>query len=415
MRGRAIAIIASALLLTTVFPSLATAADDGVEVACTTLDQANECEHTTVQAAVDAADAGDTVRILPGTYEEAVTVPPSKEDLTIDGAGMNVTVLDGEDATGANAIFIRADGVLIKDLTVQNYASNGVYYDGVTGFYVTDVSAEWNGLYGIYAIRSEVGWVRDSYAEGHPDSGFYIGEVQHCECVIENVHAAWNLIGYSGTAASHVTIRDSTWQHNAAGIVPNVLPQEYYPQQHLVVINNTIRENNNEWASKTWHFSDVVHVPAGFGVILAGGINDLVTENTIVDNNKAGVALAWLFTEPSGNRVIDNAMANGAGVPDETVEPIEDDGVDILWDGGGANNCFEDNTRPGEAEVTWDAGPFWNTLGTLPDCSTPNAGAPSADGMAREVSLLVFHCEPGQLAEDDGHVTDPDECHQEAV
>lgn len=411
MRRRAIAIIASALMLTTTLATVAATSDDGVEVACTSLDQAPECEHASIQDAVDAADPGDRVKILPGTYEESVQVDADKEDLVLDGAGQNVTVLEGEDESG-NGIRVLADGVLVQELTTQNFPSNGVYYDGVTGFYVQDVSAMDNGVYGIYAIRSEVGWVRDSFASGHSDSGFYIGEVLNCECVIENVHASNNLIGYSGTSASHIVIRDSTFQHNAAGVVPNVLPQETYAQTNLVIIDNDIRNNNNEWASETWHFSGIVHVPAGLGVVLAGGIDDLVAENRITGHTMAGVAIAWLFTEPSLNRVVDNTFDNGVPTPDETVEVFEDDAVDILWDGGGVNNCFEGNQRVDGDPVTFDAGPVFNTLG-LPDCQTPNAGAPSPTSLAREGSLLVFHCEPGEHLEDEGHITDPDQCHHE--
>lgn len=413
MRGRVTTILIGALLLTTTLASTAAAAET-LTVCPNPSDEAG-CEYSVIQKAVEDAEPGDTVEILAGTYEQGAIV--QTDHLTISGAGQNVTILDGDpggDRLDEYGIAVYSDHVTIQDLTVRDFGRDGVYFDGVIGFYVHRVSAINNLVYGIYAIRSEVGIVSDSYATEHPDSGFYIGETLNCECVIKNVHAAGNLIGYSGTAASHVTIRDSTFQHNAEGVVPNVLPNEPLPQTNLVVTQNVIRNNNNETASNQWHFNGL-HVPPGAGVTIAGGSNNLVTDNVIYGHDLAGVAVTWLFTEPSGNRIVDNLLENGAD--DETVdhgplpaEVFEDDGVDILWDGGGVNNCFEGNTDLDGDGLTFDAGTtHWDALGTLPDCSTPNAAPPSPFALGRQLSLMGYSCETGS------HLEDQNECHQELV
>lgn len=420
MRGRIAIIVLGVLLVTTTVPAPASGADT-LEV-CET-----GCPYEKIQLAVDDAEPGDTVKIHAGVYDTSVPqdsgpsrdgVVVTTDEITIEGAGQGETVLDG-DVTGerldAYGIAVYADGVTVQQLTVRDYGQDGVYFDGVTGFYVHDVTAIDNQVYGIYAIRSQVGEITDSYATEHPDSGFYIGEVLNCECVIQNVHAEGNLLGYSGTAASHVTIKDSLFEDNAMGIVPNVLPNEPRPQMHLVVRDNVIRNNNNWTATEKWHFNDL-HVPAGAGVTIAGGQNNVVVNNEITGHTLAGIALTWLFTEPAGNRILNNDLANADD--DETaqngslpLEVFEDDGVDILWDGGGANNCFEQNTRVDEEpEVTFHAGnSVWDALGELPDCSTPNAGPPSPTALGRELSLLAYSCEPGD------HLDDPDNCHQELV
>jgi hypothetical protein len=46
----------------------------------------NGCEHAgykTIQPAVSAASAGDTIRVCRGTYEEQVTIPSGKDNLTL--------------------------------------------------------------------------------------------------------------------------------------------------------------------------------------------------------------------------------------------------------------------------------------------------------------------------------------------
>lgn len=343
-----------------------------------------------IQSVIDGASPGDTIFIEAGVHSQALEV--TTPELTIMGAGENLTFLDGT-GNQNNGIKITADHVTIRDLTIRNFGGNGIYYDGVTGFHVDEVSAIRNGPYGIYAIRSEAGVFEDSFATGHADSGFYLGETTACECTIRNVVAVDNLIGYSGTGASHIVIKDSTWRRNAAGIVPNVIPTaEPTPQTNLIIMDNLVEDNNNQTATDKWTFSDGVHVPSGLGIVIAGGIDDLVTKNVVRGHDRAGIAMAFLFTEPSLNRVIDNT--------------VSDNEVDILWDGGGVNNCFEGNAHPDGSPATFDAGILWNTAGTLPDCDTPNAGPPDPFMMERLVTLLVFDCEPDEFHSNPASIVD---------
>src|SRR4051794_6876385 len=48
-------------------------------------------EGDSIQAAIDAADPGDTIKIKPGTYAENLWV--NKDDITIKGAGSSRTEL----------------------------------------------------------------------------------------------------------------------------------------------------------------------------------------------------------------------------------------------------------------------------------------------------------------------------------
>src|SRR5689334_6753632 len=59
---------------------------------------------TTIQAAVDAANPGDTVRVPPGIYRENVLV--NKNNITIKG--QSGAILDGSGLSGNSGITVRA-------------------------------------------------------------------------------------------------------------------------------------------------------------------------------------------------------------------------------------------------------------------------------------------------------------------
>ena len=148
---------------------------------------------------MNAANPGDLVLIGPGTYREAVEV--SKPGLVLRGTDRNAVVIDAG-FESENVIDVYADGVAVENLTVMNGTANGVYWSGITGFRASYVTAIDNGDYGIYAFDSSDGIFEHSYASGSPDSGFYIGQCDPCQAVIDDVLAEWNGLGYSGTNAS---------------------------------------------------------------------------------------------------------------------------------------------------------------------------------------------------------------------
>src|SRR3989440_2709663 len=87
----------------------------------------------TIQAAVDAAAAGDTILVDRGTYPGGVVVPAGKPGLTIRGVDRNAVVLDGASKRD-DAIDVRADGVTLQNLSAHDFLKNAFYWDGVTGF-----------------------------------------------------------------------------------------------------------------------------------------------------------------------------------------------------------------------------------------------------------------------------------------
>ncbi|HEX5439647.1 MAG TPA: right-handed parallel beta-helix repeat-containing protein [Ktedonobacterales bacterium] len=304
-------------------------------------------DQPTIQAAVDAAQAGDLILVAPGVYHEAVRV--CRSDITIRGEDRNGTVLDGQSKL-TNGFTVLADNVIIENMTAHHYVGNGFYWTDQTGYRGSYLTAYDNGDYGIYAFGSQHGEFDRSYASGSPDSGFYIGQCYPCDAIITDVISEWNGLGYSGTnAGGNLVIQNSEWSHNSAGIVPNTLDSEKGPPERgTTIINNYVHDNGNEQAPyNLWS-----HIPLGDGILVPGGDLNYIANNRVVNNSEYGILVLgnidknfWLA---SGNVVRGNAVS-GSGVADLGLAAPS-----------GANNCFADNkaatTVPPLLEVTHPCG-----------------------------------------------------------
>ena len=256
----------------------------------------------TIQDGVDAATPGDLVLVDDGTYAESVRI--ETPEITLRGADRNAVVVDGEFERN-HGIVIEADGVAVENLTVRHFTGNAVHWRGVEGFRASYVTAYNNGYYGIYAYGSRDGRFEFSYASGHPDAGFYLGRNHPYEAVVADVVAEYNVIGYSGTSTgADLTIRDSTWRHNLAGIVPNTLDRADPPQRSSHIVGNEVYENNYADAPNT----EVSYPFFGMGIAAWGGNDNLIEDNEVRDHEHFGVVVQPHVVEPSGNVIRENTV-----------------------------------------------------------------------------------------------------------
>jgi hypothetical protein len=242
----------------------------------------------TVQEAVGVANPGDVVLLDRGSYPGGVVVPQSKRGITIRGVDRNAVVFDGADRRD-NAIIVHADGVALRNLSAHNFLENGFYWDGVRGFSGSYLTV-WNVLgYGIYAERSTDGLIERDYVSGAADAAYYVGECDPCRTTLRNLVARLSAVGYSGTNASGpLVIRDSLWDRNGAGILPNSYANEKDPpQRNALIVGNTVVRSG--WARVP------LHTPlAGFygiGIGIAGGNGNRVLRNRIIESRRFGIAL----------------------------------------------------------------------------------------------------------------------------
>ena len=231
----------------------------------------------TLQQAIARAQPATRSCSLPGRIQAGTSSHPAKHDITIRGADRNEVVLDGEDQR-RNGIVVHADGVSILNLSAHDFRQNGLYWDGADRYRASYVTV-WNvGGYGIYAEDGEQGVVDHDYVSGAADAAYYVGECKPCRATIANVVATLSAVGYSGTNATGVVIRDSLWDRNGAGILPNTYANEALaPQSRTTIVRNTVTNSGRARVPIRTPLAGFI----GIGIAVAGGNENTISRNRV--------------------------------------------------------------------------------------------------------------------------------------
>jgi parallel beta-helix repeat protein len=266
---------------------------------------ASGCDNTSIQAAVIAADPGDTIIVHDGTYIENVVVD---KRLTIRSQnGSAVTTVQANNS--ADHVFnVTADYVNISGFTVKDawgYAAGykaGIFLSNVTHCNISGNNVTNNGN-GIYLWISNNTILEDNTAS----NSTYEGGI---------------LLEYS----SNNTIAGNTANSNSGGILVRLSSN-----------NNTLTNNtasNNDWvgillanSNDTTLLSNTANSNYYSGIRLYQACNNTLTGNNALHNHNDGIELY----DSNNNNTISNNTANSNNW----------DGI-YLWHSN--NNILENNT-----------------------------------------------------------------------
>ena len=301
-------ILVLVLILTVVIATTGVAQADTITVC------ASGCDYTSIQAAVNAASAGDMIEVHSGTYYENVNV--TKQLLTLRGvdSGGSIPVVDAGGIR--SAIILSADGISLEGFNATNSgrswqtvdAGIGITSDGNTlvgntasdnycGIHllsssnntITDNTANSNdglgGGIGIHLSSSSNNTITGNNASSNYQYGIYLS------CSSNNIltsnTANGNIHGIHLLSSSNNTIAGNTASNNKNGI--HLDYSCYYDTSD----NNTIMDNN---VSNNNHH----------GIYLYSSINNNVTSNTANNNHRYGIYF-HSYSDPSiNNNVIGN-------------------------------------------------------------------------------------------------------------
>jgi parallel beta-helix repeat protein len=293
---------------------------------------------------------GGIILIAKGHYHGTLDV--RADDVTVRGADRNAVVLDGR-LELSNGVVASGKRVTVENLTVRNYLQNGVLVTGVTdangvgvargpdgylpahipapvpGYLVQYVTAENNGLYGIYAFNRTGGLIRNNLASGGADSGIYVGQCANCDANVTGNVATSNAVGLELANASDLVVTGNRFAQNRIGIsVLSNYPEAHGPSKSVQIVGNVIANNDQ---ADTPSQEDGAF---GIGVGLGGTVDDEVRANVITGNSNVGI---WVTSSedfaPTGNRVAGNVWGGN--------------GLDVVFSptarATGTGNCFELN------------------------------------------------------------------------
>jgi parallel beta-helix repeat protein len=306
-----------------------------------------------IQAAVRAAAPGDTVRVMPGIYNETVLV--ETDSLTLEGVvdGDQRPTLEGENAH-ANGVLAIGDYFTLSGFRVRNYTSNGVTVQGVTGSIFRDLITENTGEYGIFPILATDLLVEASVTSGVNDTGIYVGQSRGI--VVRNNEAFGNVSGIEIENSVDALVENNYTHDNTAGILVFILPGKTATEGATTrIVNNRIENNNLPNFSRPEMTVNLV--PDGTGLLILSADTTEVTGNTFSGNKSFAVAIVALTDFPSffgesegwdipvvpeGNWIHNNVYSNNGYDPDPEVVEAGFIGADLLWSTAGPGNRWDE-------------------------------------------------------------------------
>lgn len=310
-------------------------------------------EGESIQTAVDRARPGDIIEIPYGVYHERVVIDINNITLRgIPNEAGEWPILDGEGIL-TEGVIASGNSFTVGNLHVRNYTDNGVLVEGVTGVHFHDIYAENVGTYGIYPVRSTDVLVERMEVTGVDDAGIYAGQ---CENVIVRDSVVYgNVLGIELENTIGGEIYNNHTYDNTVGIFVVLLPQLTSKiSANTLVYDNIVEDNNHENFAPPGAIAGIA--PSGVGILLLATDSAEVYNNDIHDNKTTGVAMFSLTSTgafdsneidigplPENNWVHDNIYANNGYDADPFVRDLGIPTADVLWDGTGMNNRFNED------------------------------------------------------------------------
>jgi len=219
----------------------------------------------TIQAAITAADPGDTISVGDGTYEEAITIGVANLTLQSETSlGTTIRPIETPQGWPEAVIYITADGVTVDGFEVDGTT---VADNGILGWETSDLTIKNNKIHG--AVRDWDG----------------------CGILL----FSW---GNGGTVYDNLIENNEVYDTGRMGIM--VMD---YGTTYSVTSGNTITGNT---VHDVWKNPQGDH---GGGIQINVGKDCAITNNEVYDvqNGQRGI---YMFGSASGNTIIGNTLRN---------------------------------------------------------------------------------------------------------
>ena len=311
--------------------------------------------YTEIQEALILANPGDIVHISEGFYKLEDSLSVDIDNLTLQGDGINKTILSFKDQmSGAQGLSVTSDGVILQDFAVEDAKGDAIKVKGVHGISFIRVRTEWtngpdelNGAYGLYPVESKNVLIDSCVAIGASDAGIYVGQSENI--IVKNSRAEFNVAGIEIENSYYADVFDNHAENNTGGILVFDLPD--IPQQgghHVRVFRNKSINNNTDNFAPEGNI--VGEVPRGTGIIIQANSHVEIFENDIGGNDTVNIAIVTYgyetedknyYPHPRAIQVHNNRFTKSGNNPDlntgelaKILYELSDKNMpDIFWDG----------------------------------------------------------------------------------
>jgi hypothetical protein len=285
------------------FLGLAVAGTPSAASASSVVVQAGE----SIQAAVDAAAPGDTIRVMPGDYTEtqsgAVAGVRITKPLTLVALGPagKVRILWNGLASQRDGILVEpaspgdpdVDGVEINGFTVEGFPHNGIFLRHVQNFNIEGNQSINNLENGIWPTLSANGQVKKNVSYGSQDSALWVEASENVRVVDNELHHSPT--GLEITVSKDITVERNDVHDNTVGVglyhpaaagLPSPWPYSELGNWHIA--NNDVHDNN---APNTAGGGETAALPPGIGILLLGVDHVDLQKNRIETNDFVGISM----------------------------------------------------------------------------------------------------------------------------
>ena len=265
-----------------------------------------------IQAAIDAAKPGTTIKLGEGTFDESVSI--SKDDISIVGEGRKKTVIafEGSGTPPECGICVSPtqQGGTVEDVHISRLAVTGFGF-GILFSDSKDISVQRTYLhdnheYGVAAFGSTEQFYSRNIVPNNGEAGIYVGSTPDARAVIYKNVAWGNLFGIFVRDAAHGQVLKNKSFGNCVGMLFLETGDPSAVNQDWLVKGNNATANNLSDTTLCGGDQPV----SGVG-ILVGGARDLEIVHNGAFGNKSGIAGSLI----SGGIALFDTTTDGGGAP----------------------------------------------------------------------------------------------------